>query len=306
MNQSFFFNSTDNRNDQALTRQYSVPEDSIAQYAQSGSTDNKNYNNRYDARMEVAVDSSNAFVTLPRLYFQRNQGSSASSGVNTGDADQFISQATNLNGSSTTGHNLTDHLIYRHKFDKRGRTLSADLGGGHTLKDGTTQQQSLSQFDQGAASTLDTLDQQTDVRTTTSSVSARSLMEPAFKSGMFSLLQPEHVLNAADNRRTSSTRSRKPTRCRTPGSRACFRAVWVQNAGLPICSAAAAEPVREPRLPGHDARNEASFPASGSLSATFHEWLPSVMFNDNLEGHRNLRVSSRPRCGRPRSASFRT
>jgi Outer membrane protein beta-barrel family/Carboxypeptidase regulatory-like domain len=295
VNQSFFFNSTDNQNDQVLTRTNSVPEDSILYYNQLARTENKNYNNRYDARLEMAVDSSNSFVDLPRLYFQNNHASSLSSGANTGADGEDISQATNDNASATTGHNLTNHLIYRHRFLRRGRTISADFGAGHTLKDGDSEQQSLSQFGAGSAASFDTLDQQTAIRTTTSSLSARvAYTEPAFSNGLVQLTySPSMNWNDADNRaRQFDPLTQTYSVPDTSLSNVFQSRSGAQNAGIGYLMRR-----RQLNLSANLAyqattlHNEETLPQPGSLSATYHELLPSFMLNNNLEGHRNLRLS---------------
>src|SRR5207253_10763520 len=71
----------------------------------------------------------------------------------------------------TKGNNLSNRLTLRHRFEKRGRNVSADISVGHTVRDGDGSQRSLTDFYQGTSTTSDTLDQQSGSHTVTNSYS---------------------------------------------------------------------------------------------------------------------------------------
>ncbi len=170
---SVFVNHTDNEDTQSLARQYVPPLDSTAAYDQLASTLAHNDNQRFDGRFEWTPDSVNSVIYAPRLYFQSNRTGSGGTAGYTSLAGDPIAQSDGSTTSDTHGNNLTQRLTLRHRFATRGRNVSADLSYGHTLRDGTRAQRSLTDYVQGATVTSDTLDQRTGSNSVTNSYSAR-------------------------------------------------------------------------------------------------------------------------------------
>src|SRR5439155_24797641 len=83
-NQSYFFNSSDNQNLQDLVRQYPIPENNVVSYDQGASAHGRNYNQRYDARLEDTLSTSDWIIEVPQLYFQSNHSASVLTGADLG------------------------------------------------------------------------------------------------------------------------------------------------------------------------------------------------------------------------------
>ena len=74
---SYFFNQTNNLNDQTTNRQYYNAGSSGSLYDQQTDAGSKNYNHRANARIEYTIDSSNSVIVTPQLLFQQNNISNA-------------------------------------------------------------------------------------------------------------------------------------------------------------------------------------------------------------------------------------
>src|SRR5262249_21906648 len=147
--------------------QFFAPADSLARYDQSTDANSVNDNHRYEGRFTFTADTTTSLVMQPRLYFQGNHAVSDLLGANTALDGSPLSQTDNANRAATTGHNFSDQLVVRHRFARRGRTISLNLGASHALKDGGTGLLAESAFATDSTAALDTLDQRADVRSIT-------------------------------------------------------------------------------------------------------------------------------------------
>jgi hypothetical protein len=293
-NGSYFFNHTDNDNTQMLARTFAPPLDSIARYGQASVTNTRNDNHRVDARMEWTPDSSNSVVVQPRLYFQRNRSASDQAGSNVRDDGSTLNLADNAGSTTTSGNNLSGHVIARHKFAARGRTLSLDLGGGGTLRDNAGSQRSTLLYPLFPAAG-DTVDERTGVNTTTRSMSARAVLtEPL---GAHSLLQLFYAPSGTFSRSRSNaflldavsgnyvlpdsalTNTFENTSIAQNGG----AGILMRRGGLNLMANVAYQ--------RSTLRSEQTYPAGGTISRTFRDVLPSLMLNWNGPDRSNLRVS---------------
>jgi len=160
---SYFFNNSDNNNDSKLTRNYILNPDTNQVYNENNNSDGKNFNHRLNIRFEYNIDSMNSVIITPKLYFQENNSRNLANG-NYFSAEQLLSNSYNNYSSGDSGYTLNNNILYRHKFFKKGRTISFnietdgnDKSGSGTLGSGST---SLSP---------DTISSVTDQRSKTSS-----------------------------------------------------------------------------------------------------------------------------------------
>ena len=291
---SYFFNHSENEDRQRVTRVFTAPVDSIARYRQDSAPENSNLNHRVDARFEWAPDSSNSFVMQPRLYFQDNHSASEQTGGNTTATGEPVNLAQNGTHGATSGYNLSNHLVMRHRFGARGRTISLDLGGAATLETGTSALQSnVQSFGAGAAS--DALDERGSSRTTTRLASARAVYtEPLGKrmllqlnyspsksrgdadNAEFALDSLIHAYTVADTAQSSVFQT--TTTAQSAGTGLRFRSGEL-NAALSVA------------FQTSTLRSSQEFPAPLTIERTFQDVLPSLTLNLNTKDHRNVRLS---------------
>src|SRR5213078_1009903 len=87
----------------------------------------KNYNNRVNLRLEYKIDSMNSIIITPNLNFQNNRSVSQISQDIYGSNGNLLSSSSINTNSTTTGYNLSNNILFRHSFAKKGRTISIGL-----------------------------------------------------------------------------------------------------------------------------------------------------------------------------------
>lgn len=292
---SAFLNGADTDNRQTLSREYLPPQDSLAAYDQLGTTRTRSGNQRFDSRLEWTVDSLNSVIVQPRLYFQgtdtRSLGDATNSAIDGSQLSASSSRASELVG----GNNLSNRLTLRHRFAKRGRNVSADLNAGHTVRNGDSEQYSLSEYDQGATTTLDTLDQRTHSATTTNSLSARI----AFTEPLVPGLQAQLIYNPSLTRSDADARARHLDPLAgtysipdTALSNSYRNRNTQQNGGLAMLFTRGTW-----RLLGNASfqrtrlHSDQTFPAVLTIDRAFDDFLPSVTLSGTTANRRNLRLA---------------
>ncbi|WP_176113040.1 TonB-dependent receptor [Sediminibacterium ginsengisoli] len=196
---SYFFNNAENTTEETVKRQYFLTD--IPNYNQSTLSTSRNNNHRVSMRFEYNIDSSNQLIISPSLSFQDNHSSRE---VSTAFFDQktgFVSnRTTNNNNSSRSGNNLSNNILWRHSFAKRGRTFSVNLNTSANTNKGET---FTDLYDTTFTSTgfSDTLSRRyTDQSTSGSQVSANiAYTEPLGQRGQLQLnYNPTFSKNKAD------------------------------------------------------------------------------------------------------------
>ena len=292
--QSYFYNNTNTSNDQKQRMQYFPTPDSVTLYDENSNAESKNGNHRVDMRMVYTPDTLNSIIELPRLYFQNNSSSSLLSGVNSLATQQLINQTANDNYAHTSGDNLSNHIILRHKFDEPGRTISLDVGATMNNKRGTTMQEATSEYYQATGTASDTLNQQTPVRTEGYSLSSRlAYTEPV---GGVSLLMlsytPSFSRNNSDNKKYNfDPLTGEYTTPDTAYSNSYENQYWTQSGGIAYrlrisgLNAMAGVSYQVASLHGRQ-----TFPLSSTIDRIFYNVLPNAMLMVNLADHKNLRI----------------
>ncbi|MFT3932342.1 MAG: outer membrane beta-barrel protein [Chitinophagaceae bacterium] len=152
---SYFFNNSTNTNQSISTTQ--ILGDSIQYINQNNLSVSRNNNHRFNMRLEYKFDSSNSLLIIPSINFQNN--TTVSSGTsqtynlfNNGNVDS-VNTSDGNSSVHRKGYSISNNILYRHQFAKRGRTLSINFGTALNQNDGETYSlQKLRYFDGGIAS----------------------------------------------------------------------------------------------------------------------------------------------------------
>jgi len=150
-----------NRNQQSLLRTYYQNSgDSTQTYREQSSGNSNNMNHRLNFRLDYAFDKRNSLLITPRLSFQTNTSTSlTNSDTRLGDA--LLNQSDNTYSARNQGYTFNNSLLFRHRFEKRARTLSLNVGT--ALNDRTGLSTLLSENDFfGAIPTQQRIDQRTN------------------------------------------------------------------------------------------------------------------------------------------------
>ncbi len=134
---SYFFNLTDNKNTTTLTRSYITSRDSGLYYHEADEARTKNYNHRINFRFEYKIDSLNSLIITQKLNDQENKSTLTLIGNTIRKNENFYeSQTNNVNNALSSGYTYSNNILLQHKFAKRGRTLSWNVGTDVNNKNG--------------------------------------------------------------------------------------------------------------------------------------------------------------------------
>ena len=130
INGSYFFNNTGNTNYSKSYRQTFFPNDSTVNRNQQSYSNSTNNNHRLNLRLTYNIDSFSSLIYTPNLNFQstesfRNDTTESFSTKNEITSRENDSRSIRTNNG--TGNNLSNNLLYRRRFAKKGRTISLNL-----------------------------------------------------------------------------------------------------------------------------------------------------------------------------------
>ncbi|MBF8295612.1 MAG: TonB-dependent receptor [Bacteroidetes bacterium] len=162
---NYFFNLTDNVRDQLTNRQYFLTPDTSQYYRQSNLSDGRNYNHRLNMRFDFAIDSVNRIIVSPRLNLQSNGSTSDYSGANTLMQTIPISRSGTHNRTDVTGYTSNNSIVFRHKFDIPGRTLSIEANANLNNRNSDRYLESENSYYYGTRIQTDSVDQLADTKT---------------------------------------------------------------------------------------------------------------------------------------------
>lgn len=127
INSSYFFNTVDNVTDRELNREYITGVSENQLYDEETYQESENYNHRFNMRLEHTFDERRSFIFTPRFALQRNNSSRTLDGLTVDEENQPINEITSINRTDNGGFDLSGNLLYRHRFEKEGRTFSANV-----------------------------------------------------------------------------------------------------------------------------------------------------------------------------------
>ena len=132
---SYFFNRTKNTAVQQTLRSYVSDRDSGQIYNEQEETGSTNTNHRFHLRFNYQINDNNSILFRPRLTLQTNDGYSYVDG-STFLGERPINSTLNDFSSGLQGINYSGTFLYRHKFEKKGRTLSLNVNSGYNRSKG--------------------------------------------------------------------------------------------------------------------------------------------------------------------------
>lgn len=156
---SYFFNNSASNTEKTINRQFLNGENASDEiYDENSLSNSNNTNHRVNVRLEFKLDSMNTIMLQPRLTVQQNDGNSSTQG-STVFGSSLLNATDNSYLSNYTGLNFSNSLLWRHKFQKKGRTVSLDFTTGYAPKNGESTLQSINGFYTSPQPSIDSLDQ---------------------------------------------------------------------------------------------------------------------------------------------------
>lgn len=143
---SYFFNRMGNSNIALLDRQLFLPDEQSQFYNENTQTSSTNYNHRLNGRIEYTFDENNSILIRPSFSFQDNKATSLQTGLNLLDTGAQLNEALNNSIAENAGFTSSTRVLYRHRFPKRGRTISTEFELGLNDRKGDTNQLLSTEF----------------------------------------------------------------------------------------------------------------------------------------------------------------
>ncbi len=158
---SYFYNQGNTTNNQLTNQQNFITADSSQYYDENTISDNKNYNSRVNFRLTYRMDSNNTILATSNLKFQNNNSMNNVHGFNFLDEEKqdSLSKTENDLNAHTKGNSLSNQILIRHKFQKKGRSLSLGITQTYSNKDGQNFLDAFNTYFNTGANLQDTVNQ---------------------------------------------------------------------------------------------------------------------------------------------------
>lgn len=147
---SYFFNNSVNDTKSLSERENYLSEGGSQFYNEDKISETNNYNHRINFRLEYNIDSSNSIILTPRLSFQNNKSASLQQGLTYLLDKTPLSDINNDRSSESNGYNFNNDILWRHRFNKNGRTFSINVNTSINDRSGSSDQYALSRFYENA------------------------------------------------------------------------------------------------------------------------------------------------------------
>ena len=137
---SYFLNSTDNNN-RTETNRFYVGGDPLMgafNYLEINPNTSGNTNHRLNGRLNIKLDSTNTLLIEPRVSIQKNNSNSPIEATTLNGLQNPVSVLLNRTETNTDGYRASSSFLYRHAFEKKGRTFSMEVNPGLNGQSGIT------------------------------------------------------------------------------------------------------------------------------------------------------------------------
>lgn len=132
---SYFYNNLNTNNDNDSYKETFITNDSSLFNSTVTRSNNKNANHRFNFELEQKIDSFNSFQIRPAFSNQHNESFSETTTSTTKGKLVNQSDVNQKNTRVSDGYNFSTNLLFRHRFKKKGRTLSLNITPGLTTND---------------------------------------------------------------------------------------------------------------------------------------------------------------------------
>jgi uncharacterized membrane protein YgcG len=278
---SYFYNKAQNENNSISERTYFTSRTAGQIYNEDYESGNNNGNHRANMRLEYTLNTRNSVIVTPTISFQANNAVATMASV-TKIADKLVNQNQNNNRTLSNGFNFSNNILWRHRFEKMGRTVS--LGLTTSLNDRSSESYVKSQTKYfNTKDSLQTNDQrtlsETNGKTTSLSV---SFTEPLNRTTQLQFsYNPSYNINYSD--RQTSKLSPQSNEYSVPDVRLSntFDNTYLTQrggVGLRLRIKQTGNLTVDLNYQGATLGGHQLYPTDFAVNRTFHNFLPSFMF----------------------------
>lgn len=139
---SYFFNKSKNTNNSSLVQQYLLDELAGRSYDADENSVTDNTNHRFNLKLDYRINDRNSILLQTSLSLQQNN-SDGLSDARSLFYDTILTHTLTCSGHDADAVKLTNSVLYRHSFEKKGRTLSFNLSQSQQLQCGDSYSNSI-------------------------------------------------------------------------------------------------------------------------------------------------------------------
>ncbi|HVT84806.1 MAG TPA: TonB-dependent receptor [Chitinophagaceae bacterium] len=293
---SYFFNNSNNTNNQIVKSQTLFS--GKTQYGDQNSiSTSKNYNHRINMRFVYQINPRNSFIITPNLNFQNNKSVSGGTSQTYYGTNDSLNTANSNTTTNKNGYNLRNDILFRHSFQKRGRTFSVNLSTTFNKNNGESYVYSKYRFfDAFTQVPSDSLqDQYITNPTNGHTLSANAAYtEPIGKKGQLQFnYTPSFTKNKADQETFSYDQiGQKYSEFDTLFSNKFDNTTTTQNGGVTYRLGQSRDNQFAVGVSYQYSRlqSQRTFPTVSQVDQSFSNVLPNLMWLKKISAHSNIRI----------------
>jgi hypothetical protein len=298
---SYFFNSSNNLNNQVSNQQSLNGNDFYKENSLSG---NNNYNHRINLRLDYKIDSANSILITPSINLQKNVGNSIYS-TDAGFGEIVKSSSNNTTNTGVSGYNIGNNILFRHSFRKKGRTISVGVTTNFSRKSGNSYVVGDNKsYDSTGILTQDSIQNQFSDNFTNGNTIATNFAytEPIGKKGQLQVnYNPSFTKSKADQETYQFNNSdQKYSLFDTALSNKFTNNYATQNGGISFRKGDRDQQISLGiNFQYSKLSSDQQFPATGSIAKPFASFLPNLQFRKKLSLRSNLNIFLRTSVSPP-------
>ena len=143
---SYFYNNLLTSKDQKTLTENLIPNDTSNFNNEDQSSLRRVINQRINFNFETQLDSSNSLIIRPNISYQKTNNSSQSTTTTTQGKSELLNKSNATTENHNEGYNGNIDMLFRHRFQKAGRTFSLDVNGSGNTNNGNGNNLSLTDF----------------------------------------------------------------------------------------------------------------------------------------------------------------
>lgn len=157
---SYFFNQSKNISNVLLSQNYFSNTTEGQEYSEAETSESENINHRFNLKLDYDINKNNSILINPKFTLQSNNGFSDLLGK-TMFSDTLLNSTVNNFQSDVNVWSFSNFIMWRHRFNKRGRSFMLNLS--QNLKNNVAESFLESQSNFYTTSQFDTTDQNADL-----------------------------------------------------------------------------------------------------------------------------------------------
>ncbi len=187
-NGSYFYNNIAVATDQHLNREFISPLNPYS-YSENSINDRSTESNRVNITIDQKIDSFNSIKFTTAYTHQKNHYSSSNDYFSTLKNNTKLNEGFSNTSSEAVGDDLKNNLLFKHRFAKKGRTISANISFNYNDTHSSGSQHSINNFfSRGSSNNIDTINQVSSLQSTTQNYGANVIYtEPLSKKTLIEL-----------------------------------------------------------------------------------------------------------------------